>query len=47
MTENPPSDKEKPAIPAGDLDDESQFDRLVPDEPIDWVKDLFGNDGEE
>jgi hypothetical protein len=29
------------------LDDESLFDRLFPDELVDWVKDLFGKDEEE
>ena len=47
LTENSPSDKEKQEIPATELDDESLFDRLFPDELIDWVKGLFGGDEEE
>jgi hypothetical protein len=47
MTDFPkkdPSDKEKPA---DQLDDESLFDRLFPDELVAWVKELFGKDEEE
>lgn len=47
MTEKDPSDKEKSEIPAPELDDESLFDRLFPDEVIKWVKDTFGEDEEE
>ena len=47
MDEKGPSDKEKTEIPASELDDESLFDRLFPDELIEWVKDLFGRDEEE
>jgi len=38
---------EKPEIPASELDDESLFDRLFPDEVIDFVKGLFGAGEEE
>jgi len=47
MPEKRPPDKEKSEIPASELDDESLFDRLFPDELVDWVKDLFGKDEEE
>ena len=47
MTENSPSDKEKPEIPASELDDESLLDRLFPDEITKMVKRLFGSDEEE
>ena len=44
MDEKIPSDKEKSEIPASELDDESLFDRLFPDELIEWVKERFGKD---
>ncbi len=47
LPEKPPENKEKPEIPASELDDQSLIDRLFPDELIDWVKGLFGADEEE
>lgn len=47
MTAKDPSDKEKSEIPAPELDDESLFDRLFPDEVIEWVKERFRDDEEE
>jgi hypothetical protein len=47
LTDKPPENKEKPEIPASELDDESLIDRVFPNEVIDWVKDLFGKDEEE
>jgi hypothetical protein len=44
LPEKAPSDKEKTA---DQLDDESLFDRLFPDELIEWVKGLFEADEEE
>ena len=47
MTDLGNNDQEKQEISASELDDESLFDRLFPDELIDWVKGLFGADEEE
>ena len=45
--EKPASDKEKSETPASELEDESLFDRLFPDEVVKWVKETFGKDEEE
>lgn len=47
MTDLPRNHKENEEIPAGELDDESLFDRLFPDELVEWVKERFGGDEEE
>lgn len=47
MTDLGNNDKEKQEKPAPELDDESLVDRLFPDEVIEWVKELFGDDEEE
>ena len=41
------NEQKKQEVPASELDDESLFDRLFPDELIEWVKGLFGADEEE
>lgn len=46
MTDLPSQNKEKPEIPASEMDDESLVDRLFPDELVDWVKGLFGGEEE-
>ena len=38
---------EKQEKPASELDDDSLFDRLFPDELVAWVRELFGGDEEE
>ncbi len=47
LGENDRENKEKPEIPASELDDESLIDRLFPNEVIDFVKGLFGSGEEE
>jgi hypothetical protein len=47
MTDLPEKEPENKEKTADELDDESLFDRLFPDELVEWVRDLFGKDEEE
>ena len=44
MTDLPEKEPENKEKTADELDDESLFDRLFPDEVIKWVKETFGRD---
>lgn len=47
MTNSGNDDRENQEKSARDMDDESLFDRLFPDELVEWVKDKFGKDDED
>jgi hypothetical protein len=41
------NEQENQEVPASEMDDESLFDRLFPDELVAWIRELFGRDEEE
>ena len=47
MTNSGNDGRENEEKSARDMDDESLFDRLFPDELVEWVKDKFGKDDED